>query len=357
MSRSLSVPLEHPPRPRLKDGLVALWRDESTIQVGLDAERAAVVGDVSPESVAALRLLDGRHSRDEIDSLGTAARALIRLLDERGLLGTDSPPPGAELDEDARRRCAPEIAASSLRHSGPDIGTRIFRARRSRRILVRGAGRVGTGVAHLLAASGAGRLDIEDETRVGPEDVCPGCVSGADLGLRRDAAATALAVRALPPSLGVGRPDLALLCVEGPLPPPPESWAELVEGGAAVLPVVIRESTAIVGPMVLADRLDLSGCPYCPDRHRADRDPSWPELVSQLRSVGVPGPTPATLVWATAALAAGQALALLDHLSGLGPSSIPSIGATLELAADQWTWRRRWWGPHPGCSCLRRAVA
>jgi hypothetical protein len=353
-----SVPHRVVSRPRLKEGLVPLWRDDSTIQIGLDECRATVVGDVSPAAAAALRLLDGSRSREEIEQAGgLAARTLLALLQDSGLL-TDAADtaPNQEFDADAQRRCAPEIAALALRSPDPREGYGLFAARRTRRVLIRGAGRVGTSVAHLLAASGVGRVSTEDESRVRPGDVCPGAASAADVGLRRGAAATALSVRALPPALCAGKPDIALICEEGPIPPPPETWSDLVEGGTAVLPVLIRESTAVVGPLIVPSELATSGCPWCVDRHRAERDPQWPLLSDQLRSAGAPGPPAAPLVWAAAALATNQSLELLDRLAqSRSPADherpVASLGATLELSADCWNWRRRWWGRHSACVC------
>jgi hypothetical protein len=119
--------------------------------------------------------------------------------------------------------------------------------------------------------------------------------------------------------------------------------------------VVIRESTAIVGPLIVPEYIQGSGCPRCVDLHRAERDPSWPLLCRQLRQSGAAGPAPVTLVWATAALAVSQILELLDRrsrsISPVADTALASLGATLELSPEAWTWRRRWWGQHPACIC------
>jgi len=355
-----------PERPRLKEGLTPVWRDEVTIQIGLDPSRATVLGDVSPEAAAVLRLLDGSRHRSELEEIGgPPVRELLALLAREGLLAeAGAAAPLADVDGDARRRCAAEIAALSLRHSQPAAGPHLFGERRRRRVVVHGAGRLGTGVAHLLAASGVGRVTVDDEARVRPEDVCPGAASSADVGLRRGAAATALTVRALPPAVIAGHHDVALICADSPLPPTPQAVDAVLNADTAVLPVTIRESTAIVGPFFVPGSIEQSGCPWCADLHRTDRDPQWPVICGQLRSAGVAGPPAATLVWATAALAAGQCLEYLDGLAdGTGRSAssaaIACLGATLELAGAGWAWRRRWWGPHPDCRCrspLRAAV-
>jgi len=347
-------------RPRLKDGITPLWRDGATIQVGLDAQRATVVGDVTHRTASVLGLLDGTRTRDDITAeAGRGGTFLLETLEESGLVEDAAAPLVAllpDLDDDARSRCRPEIAALALACGPTDHAASVFAQRRERRVLVHGAGRVGTAVAHLLAAAGIGRVTVEDTGRVTPSDVCPGAASVADVGLRRGAAATALTVRALPPALGVGSPDVVVLCPDRPVTPDPEVAVGFLDGGAAVLPVVLRESTAIVGPLSVPAQLDVGGCPRCVERHRAERDPSWPTVSRQLRRSGVPGPAGATVVWATAALAVTQVLDLLDRQAGGRSPDDPDgpvacLGASLELAPPAWTWRRRWWGPHPACTC------
>jgi len=352
-------------RPRLKSGLVPLWRDQQTVQIGLDPRRAVVVGGIGAQAASALRALDGRRRREEIVSgAGPSADALLSILDARLLLDdADDPLPAAvrNLDEDARGRCGPELAALALLHTAPGAATALFEARRRRRVLLLGGGRVGAAAAHLLASSGIGRVTVVDDARVGVADPCPGGVSPADVGLRRSAAVEALCVRALPPALASGPPDVAVWCQDGPAPLEAAVWEPLLTAGTALLPVTIRELTAVVGPMMLPDALPVTGCPACMDLHRGDRDPSWPILHRQLAQAGrgAPGTATAALVAAAAGTATGQILELLDRRAlGRDPTSAPdpigTAGASVELSLPGWAWRRRWWGAHPDCTCTPR---
>jgi hypothetical protein len=49
----------------------------------------------------------------------------------------------------------------------------------------------------------------------------------------------------------------------------------------------------------------------------------------------------------TAALAAAQALALIDR----GGAFPVTVNGTLEVVLPDWRWRRRTWPPHPACGC------
>jgi len=110
------------------------------------------------------------------------------------------------------------------------------------------------------------------------------------------------------------------------------------------LPVHIRESAAVVGPLVLPG---VTGCLTCADLHRRDRDPAWPMLAAQLSVPRRRQREPADVVLAAlaAAVAAMQALALLD---GDHPAT---LDGTLELRPPDWRLRRRTWLPHPLCGC------
>ncbi|ABS02671.1 hypothetical protein [Kineococcus radiotolerans] len=120
----------------------------------------------------------------------------------------------------------------------------------------------------------------------------------------------------------------------------------LVADGVAHLSVVLRDTDALVGPMVLPGR---SACLRCVDRWRTDADPVWPAVRDAL-SRTAPRPTDA----ATAATVAGvAALQVLSHLDGALPAA---LGCTLELLLPEGRVRRRGWGPHPGCGCVELPV-
>ena len=72
-------------RPTLLPGLVRLWRDRHTLQLGLDPTRAVLVEVADPAAVRLLDLLDG--TRSERTVLEHAARRNIQRRDAESLLG------------------------------------------------------------------------------------------------------------------------------------------------------------------------------------------------------------------------------------------------------------------------------
>ncbi len=325
--------------PRLKPTHRPLWRDATTVQLGLLPEHATVLGDMSVPTARLLAALDhGRHATPT----GTADEALLRALTVAGAL--DDPP------TDLAPRLVPERTLLTLVHPAPGAADAALAARRATRVLVLGGGRVGAAVAHVLAASGIGRVGVEDRTAVDAADACPGGVSAADVGLRRGAAATAVAVRAYAPVLDDGPPDVLVVCPDGAAPPDAARWWPALQRGAALLVATVREGTGIVGPLTLPFG---QCCPGCLSLHRADRDPAWPLVERQLAD---PDRAPAaaaaaTTVLAVASTAAEQLLSWVDA-RGTGEALVPaSVGATLELPRPGWRWHRRPWGPHPECRC------
>ncbi|RJK98428.1 thiamine biosynthesis protein ThiF [Vallicoccus soli] len=338
------------------------WRDATTLQVGVDPERAVVLGGLDPASAALVASLDGSRTRSAVlrdaDAAGLDAprtAALLDLLEGAGVLAdaAEEPLPGAP--PAVRARLAPDLAGLSVRH-GPDGAARALARRRAASVRVLGAGRVGGGLAALLVAAGVGRVVPDDPAPAAPGDVPPGAPPPG--GATREDAVRALLARSAPDALvrpgRRHRPDLVVL-VAGEAPGRgraghEEPWLAAADAAArddvVLLHVAVRETTGVVGPLVVPG---ATSCLRCQQFHRAERDPAWPRLAGQL-AAGPPGTAPcdAALAAATAALGALHALAWLD---GPGERLPSSAGATLELTLPEGQVRRRPWPAHPSCGC------
>jgi hypothetical protein len=349
-------------RPVLKPALRRLWRSDDTIQLGADHAHGVVLEGIDDRRSAVLALLDGARTTDEVvaaaevDGVPAAdTRALLALLGSvHALDDARAVPRRVPLAE--RARLQPDLATLTLLTTRPGAGARSLDTRRKTSVLVVGAGRVGSLVASLLAAAGIGHVAIRDERLASPRDAVPGGLTPDDDGHPRAAAATTAAQRAGGSSVdGAVRPpdaadcrtaDLAVVACDGWLVPP----APLVElFGIVGLPYLVtgvRETSGVVGPLVLPGK---SSCPRCHDLHRATRDPCWPVIASQLAAANAydsDAPCDVTLATGVAALTVGQVLA---HL--IGPGLTRCVDATLELRLPEWTVRRRSWTPHPECTC------
>jgi ThiF family len=343
-------------RPVLKQSLRRVWRDETTLQIGVDPERAVVLGGIGRAAARFVDGLDGTKDRDEVVAAApkigldesTAAR-LLNLLLEGGVLDDAAADTRAlyELTGDERDRIRPDLASLSLVHGAPGAGIAAFTRRRQASVHVFGAGRVGAPLAAMLGAAGVGHVLVSDTQPARLADVAPGGLSLWDVGARRQDGARAAVTRAagdvrsrLPSARNV--PDLAVLAPVGRFE---ASQADrLVRSGVPHLVAAVRESTGLVGPLVLPGR---SSCLRCHDHYRCDRDPAWPRVAAQLAAVDGTA-TPACDTVLALAVATQAALHALMFLDGERP---PSVDGTVEIHLPDGHLRRRSWPSHYACGC------
>jgi len=345
-------------RPVLKPGLRRLWRDGSTLQLGVDPSRALVLPGVTPGHLTALDALDGSRPGARADE---PTAALIGLLGAAGLLD-DAPDESDEprlpaLDRD---RLRPDLAALALAAARPGAANRALARRHRARVRVRGAGRVGAQVVTLLAAAGVGHVVVDDAGLAGPADLSPGGLGLDAIGRPRALAATAALGRITRPApapavAGPFRPDLLVLAPVGPPVLRPDESLELAGAGVPHLLAGVRETTGVIGPLVLPGR---TSCLHCQHLRRYAADAAWPLLALQLARRAEHGPDACdvTLAAQVSALAAAQALAFLDAGAAGDPPPATAEG-TLEIASPDWRVRRRSWRPHPDCPCGAAAGA
>ncbi|AEW96416.1 hypothetical protein SCATT_40450 [Streptantibioticus cattleyicolor NRRL 8057 = DSM 46488] len=343
------------------------WRDRETLQFGVDPERAVVLGPLDDASARFLKLLDGTRGpellREEAAALGLAPERADRLLSvlAEGDVLEDADSLGG-LHQVLRRRDAalerlrPDLASLSLLRPGPGAAAHTLAARRTARVRVCGAGRVGASVAAVLSAAGVGRVDVVDGGEVEPWDAAPCGIPALAVGERRDAAARAAVRRAAPdprPPVsprGAGEPRLALAVLAprdglDAYAPDERAAEQLMAAGIPHLYAGVVEGLGVVGPLVVPGRLACAGCLA---RERARRDPAWPRMVAQLRSGRgrpVVGPCDVALATLVAALAAAHAL---EFLAGGEP---PSAGGRVEFTLAGLAMRTVPVGPRQDCGC------
>jgi hypothetical protein len=355
-------------RPRLKPALRRVWRDATTLQLGLNPAHATVIAGVDDITARWLDGLDGTRDRDgtlrQAASLGIdigVAASLLDQLTERGAIdnGGADVVPVRDLPESELDRLAPDLASLSLLHPRRDGGS-VLAARRRRVVEVHGAGRVGASVALLCAAAGIGRLAVKDAGITRLADAAPAGL-GPEAQGRRRADATRAAVRRASSVVRIETQptavDLAILAPLGAVDQ--ELHARLMRDGVPHLIARVQETTGVIGPLVVPGR---SSCLRCHDLHRCDRDPAWPRLAAQLatdpsgpsRGAGAPAASPCdvTLATAIAAHTVMQALAFLD-----GQVAPSTIDGTVEISLPDGMMRRRSWMPHPGCGCAWGAAS
>ncbi|MFB7438431.1 MULTISPECIES: TOMM precursor leader peptide-binding protein [Streptomyces] len=351
--------------PMVKPALRRGWRDLNTVQFGMAPAHAMVLGPVDTATGSFLDLLNGTRGLPLLRDLGRAmglpdghVDALVERLARSGLLddatGGGRPADALREKKEVLDRLRPDLASLSLVARAPGDALKHLAARRSLRVQVRGAGRVGVVLASLLAGAGVGQVEVRDIGSVEPWDVAPGGLPSASIGERREEAARRAVRRAAPDrpprptaegeELGLSLVILAPrdgLAVHAPDPAVAEP---LIASGTPHLYAGVVEGTGVVGPLVLPGD---TGCAGCLDQQRIDRDPTWPRLIAQWRS-GASHQVPAcdlALATGVAGLAAGHALAFLD---GRLPSS---AGARWESSVPGFDWHAKPVWSHPACPC------
>jgi hypothetical protein len=107
-------------RPVVKTALRRLWRDPTTLQIGLNPERALVLGGIESHTAELVAAFDGTRNPDELRStareLGLDANVadhLLKLLLEAAVVddAATSPGPLAALTFAERDRLAPDLAS------------------------------------------------------------------------------------------------------------------------------------------------------------------------------------------------------------------------------------------------------
>jgi hypothetical protein len=368
-------------RPALKLGLLPVWRDRDTLQIGIDPRRAVALTGMARLS-GVISLLDG--SRDRAQLLEAARQSgipietadrVLTLLAAGGALNDFPAGTLRVLPQALRAQLAAELATASLARQDSDGGARTLARRRAAYIRIRGTGRIAAAIADLLATAGVGLVSGgANDSGLQPTGLQPANLPGTDPELVRpsarkqtplpDSSSTAKPAAEHKPHQAAAEhkphqaaaehkprraparppadralPDLAVLIGH----PDPQLSAELMSDRTPHLTAAASEAIGVVGPLVLPG---YTACLRCLDLARTDRDPAWPLILAQI--VGrqpVPLACDAPLAAAVAAQAAFQALAFIDG------ADVPDAvrNGTVELVLPSWQWRRRTWLPHPDC--------
>ncbi|MFF2184372.1 TOMM precursor leader peptide-binding protein [Streptomyces sp. NPDC058155] len=385
--------------PMVKPALRRAWRERQTVQFGITPAHAVVVGPVDTATGSFLDLLDGTRGlpllREEARTMGLPdgkADALVDRLAAAGLL--DDSTAGGRAAEALRNRkveldrLRADLASLSVTHREPGAAMERLAARRTMRVQVRGAGRVGAAVASALSAAGVGRVDVLDSGIAEAWDVAPGGIPAESVGERRDVAARHLVRRSAPsrsvraaPGAGGAETDavddssservserperaderaaratvgggagLSLVIVAprdglAAYAPDPASAERWIATGTPHLYAGVVEATGVVGPLVLPGG---TACAGCLTEERVGREPGWPLMLAQWRSGRRASVTPACdlgLATTVAGLTAAHALSFLD---GELPAS---TGARWEITLPLLDWRSERIVPHPDCPC------
>ncbi|WP_432497027.1 ThiF family adenylyltransferase [Kineococcus auxinigenes] len=333
------------PAPSSRSTLPLARRPGGRLQIGSSPRSGSVAGPFAEADLTSLLAPGGagpserRAQRvlDDLVAVGAVPAGRVR----SGADGLAAAPGTAGWAADA-------VAWSSYDPSGP-VAVQRLAGRRSAVVAVVGCGRTGAGLLSLLAAAGVGGLLAQDAAPVAAGDTGPAGPRPEELGLPRGPVALRRARRVagrVHPAASAradepARADLVVLVDHHAADAVAADG--LVAEGVPHLSVVLRDTDALVGPLVLPG---TTPCLRCLDLHRTDADPGWPGVRDRfVRGTGGTVEETAT----ASALAGLAALQVLAHLDG---GRAASTGATLELLLPEGVVQQRPWAPHPQCGCV-----
>ena len=322
-------------RPAIKSGLLPVWRDRDTLQIGIDPRRAIALSGMGRAALI-VGLLDGSRDRDQLVAAAagegipaSVTERVLALLAAGGALDDFPASTLRALPAPLRARLEPELATTSLARRDGDGGARALARRRAAVVWIEGERAVGRAVARILSASGIGRIRSRR-------------LAASDLASPARQPAADGSAHPHPPRAGVRfTPDLVVLVGTRIA----DRGAQLTRDRIAHLAVMASEAIGIVGPLVVPGK---TACLRCHDYARAGNDPAWPLILAQIRTRRAePAACDAVLTATVAAQAAAQALSAIET----APAASAAANGTLELVLPDWRWRRRTWPPHPDCPC------
>ncbi|WP_257210284.1 thiamine biosynthesis protein ThiF [Actinomyces ruminis] len=268
---------------RIRGHSPVLWRAPGETQIGAEPGHAMVLSGLTngeqllldrlPEEIRPAGIYRAaRWSRVPLER----AREIVRDLREVGIIDASSEPPDN----------ADTLYWDRLTTAAADRTARL----RASSVGLLGGGDLAREIIRLLVEAGVVTILPDDEALADwAADLSPAVRTRAPLDLRPD----------------------VVVSLHGHVVDPIRS-RDLARAGITHLPVLVREVTVRVGPLVTEQS---AVCTTCLDLWERDADPCWPALATQLRLL--PAPVLERLLLHQAAALAARAV--IDVVTGRGP--------------------------------------
>jgi hypothetical protein len=332
-------------RPMLRPGLSRAWRSADSLQFGVDDPNPVILSGLPAQCRAALLLMDGARTSDEIlmqlSSTGSTD-GIIDFIDRLEAIGVVVDggrwPGGATVAAASREQLLPDLMARAPRD--PD---RWWESLAKTHVVVMGASRLGAIIARALNSTGIGSVTVDDPRPVQLADVALGGFTRSDVGRQRSELLTAHddfeAMRSSLP------PDRQIFVVTDAVDVDATARS-LTARAMPFLVATCRERIGWVGPLV---DVGVTACHFCVQLHRRDHDPAWPQVWRQ-RTWDA---TPVALA-STAAITAHIATShIVEWCCG---ESVPSMRGVVEVDSTYGMSAFHPTPPHPECGCAWSAL-
>ncbi|HEX5016341.1 MAG TPA: ThiF family adenylyltransferase [Actinomycetes bacterium] len=328
-------------RPMFRPGLSCAWRSDNCLHLDVDNPNPILLGSLPSQAAAALDLMDGTRTLDELIATlqqsgpVSGVRDMVRrLVDLGAVIDCRVWPGGRKVATDSRNRLLPDLTAS-----GPRDPDEWWERLAQTHVVVIGASRLGSLIASTLATAGVGRVTVDDRRKITEGDLVHGGFTSSDVGRRR------CELFILHPELQAmkrtNRPFSRRLyvvtdCVDADL-----RGSALMRQGSAHLVVRSSGRTGRVGPFVVPGQ---TACLFCVHLHHRDHDPAWPMVWRQVQWDATPV-THSITVGITANTAASHVLAWMNGDEPASMRGLVDVDGTLGTPQFRST------PVHPECGC------
>ncbi len=358
-----------PARPRIKRSVDILAGTDGSLRlVRPAAEHDLEILDPPPGLAELLALMDGTRTIPQLAAHGPAAgpamaREAAGALSAAGLLEDPDHPALAALAPDDLDRYDHQLQYFEEISPPGASGATAQHCLKEASVVVVGLGGLGSWLAHALACSGVGRLELHDGDTVELSNLSRQILYGqADVGQPK-APAARRRLQALNPAIEIRSSDQRLssprdlseavrgasfvaLCADWP-PHEIAHWASRAcfEHGIPFAGAGITAPLVRIGPTFVPG---TTSCLACHEQALREADPSLDLLIAHLAA----RPSDAPVTAPACALAAGiLASDIVHQLTGLAEPSTLGAALTLDLRASRPAIERT---PSPGCEECQR---
>ena len=340
---------------RINPHQAALWRDLNSLQIGSGQQRV-IFNSLNPAQerlIAALyRGIADKQLPQLLNDLGVEADEGKHLVDSlQPLLLKNTKPTKTSLSEDFVAGAFAEIIRASLLNSAD--GATVLMERKFRTVHVDDLSAPGLALTLGLASAGVGRVVTHDQSLVGDKDLGPSAYPTQLLGKTKVEAVRAL-LASSPNQMGVvpGHKltsrnleaiDCAAIIAHEAIEP--RRYVQWLNRDVPHLALSFEVDHASVSPLIVPGR---GPCLFCLEQARANQDPSWPVLASQLVTTKDRLDDSSSRLFC-AGVAIQKILAQLDFVGDFRQTDKELVGYRLNLSSGTISEFR--WPEHEACSC------
>lgn len=346
---------------RINPNQQALWRTPFEMQFGTGADPVVLRDLTNAQERMIAALYNGIANQqlplisEQLGLTHSETAELVSSVSSVLLNPQPAKPSKIKLSEDFVAGAFAEIIRASLIHSAD--GEQVLLSRTERSVHIDHLDRAGLQISLGLAAAGIGHLISHDELKVDKANLGPTGYPSQLIGQPRVAALrSVLAASPNKAMVSTGKKlqnnklqkvDCAVLISQQVIDP--RRYSAWINRDIPHIAVTFDADQVWVSPMIVPG---LSACLFCLEKMRADENPSWPVIATQLLSSQKRFDDAASQLFA-AGIVIQKILAQVDRVSGFLLAEQNLSGYCLDLKTglvSEFIWPK-----HPACQCIPEA--